>query len=620
MKKDPIKSPILGFLETHYRSILADTSGSPADYIPELAIVNPDQFGIALTTVDGVTHSVGDCSVEFTIQSISKAFVYSLAVEKIGSDGVFKKIGVEPSGEAFNSIRLKEDNRPFNPMVNSGAISCTGLVCDCISEDTFPVILDFLSEFSGRKLTVNEDVYNSEKSTGDRNRAIAWLLKNNNQFESDVDKILDVYFKQCSILVSAKDLAVMAATLAKNGVNPITKKRIISTETAVKGLSIMVSAGMYDYSGEWTYRVGLPAKSGVGGGIVAVLPSEFGLGVFSPPLDELGNSVRGIKVCKELSLQFKLHLLQGEDTTENCVRNVYDLSQVRSLHTRNPIDSDTLDQFGRRCSVIELGGNITLTQSDSITRAITEIINQEFIIISLLKVNKISFGAIEILRAFLHEIEDSQEATIVFCGIQNDDINRAEIFANFQDFTVPKTLHYNNIDQAIEWVEDQLIAKHGKYEAVEKGLENISQQPILKNMTSSELDLMKQNIELLDFASGTEIISLGQETDGIFFLLTGKAEISLGNGEYLATVGAGTCFGELALISPHEERQANVIASANCRCAWLSADSLNRLFAQFSEMRSKMLLNLSSILVERLNKSNARVALNTAYHTRGLAP
>ena len=160
----------------------------------------------------------------------------------------------------------------FNPMVNSGAISCTGLICDDATDDAFPVILEFLSDFAGRQLTVNENVFYSEKSTGDRNRAIGWLLKNNNQFEYGVDKILDVYFRQCSILVTAKDLAVMAATLAKNGVNPLTNKRIVSPETAVKGLSIMVSAGMYDYSGEWTYRIGLPAKSGVGGGIVAVLP------------------------------------------------------------------------------------------------------------------------------------------------------------------------------------------------------------------------------------------------------------------------------------------------------------------------------------------------------------
>ena len=192
----------------------------------------------------------------------------------------------------------------------------------------------------------------------------------------------------------------MEATLSKNGVNPLTNKRVVSPETAVKGLSIMVSAGMYDYSGEWTYRIGLPAKSGVGGGIVAVLPSEFGLGVFSPPLDEVGNSVRGIQVCQELSSHFKLHLLQGEDTSENCIRNVYDLSQIRSVHTRKPADADVLDEHGFKCSVIELGGSITLIHSDAITREITNIIDQEFIIISLQKVNKISVGAVKILKEF----------------------------------------------------------------------------------------------------------------------------------------------------------------------------------------------------------------------------
>jgi len=610
MEKHSLISPLLEFIETQHKSILADTSGAPADYIPELAIVNPDQFGIALTTVDGITHAVGDCSVEFTIQSISKAFVYCLAIERMGADRVFKKIGVEPSGEAFNSIRLKEDNRPFNPMVNSGAISCTGLICDDATDDAFPVILEFLSDFAGRQLTVNENVFYSEKSTGDRNRAIGWLLKNNNQFEYGVDKILDVYFRQCSILVTAKDLAVMAATLAKNGVNPLTNKRIVSPETAVKGLSIMVSAGMYDYSGEWTYRIGLPAKSGVGGGIVAVLPSEFGLGVFSPPLDELGNSVRGIQVCQELSSYFKLHLLQGEDTFENCIRNVYDLSKIRSVHARKPADADILDQHGIKCSVIELGGSITLIHSDAITRAITNIIDQEFIIISLQKVNKISPGAVRILKEFFKNIEDA-ETEILFCGAQNDDIDRRDVFEGFQEFTKTSTLHYPNLNQAIEWVEEQLIAGYGEHQVEGSRGNDLSSQPLLTNMSPAELDIIKQKVERQDFVTGTKIISLGQETDGVFFLLSGKVEIALGNGEYLASVGAGTCFGELALISPNEKRQANVIASTNCHCAWLSDDSLNKIFSQQLEIRSKILHNLSSILVERLNKSNARVALNT---------
>ncbi|MAH83841.1 MAG: hypothetical protein CBB68_05695 [Rhodospirillaceae bacterium TMED8] len=200
---------------------------------------------------------------------------------------------------------------------------------------------------------------------------------------------------------------------------------------------------------------------------------------------------------------------------------------------------------------------------------------------------------------------------MLFCGAQNDDINRSDIFQSFHEITKPETLHYTNLDQTIETVEDHLIVNHGGYDAKDTGPEALIKQPLLNNISSLELDLITQNIELLDFSTGTKIIALGQETDGIFLLLIGKVQIALGNGKYLGSVGAGTCFGELALISPNEKRQANVIALTHCHCARLSAKSLNRVFVQQSGIRAKMLLNLSSILVERLNKSNGRVALNT---------
>ena len=228
------------FLNQTHQDIFEDKSGSPADYIPELAIVNPDQFGIAITTSDGFTNEVGDASIEFTIQSISKAFVYSLALELLGTDKVLKTIGIEPSGEAFNSIRLKDDNRPFNPMVNSGAIACTALICQKNGQEAFEKILTLLSKFAGRELNVDDKVFSSENATGDRNRAIGWLLRNSDNFSCDVEEVLEVYFKQCSILITAKDLSIMGATLANNGINPVTKKRVISKTTAVQTMSVMV--------------------------------------------------------------------------------------------------------------------------------------------------------------------------------------------------------------------------------------------------------------------------------------------------------------------------------------------------------------------------------------------
>src|SRR5260221_7741030 len=305
----PSPLPLGQFLDHCHASFRTDASGAPADYIPELKKVDPDHFGVALTTIDGHIYESGDTTVEFTIQSISKAFVFALALELLGIERVNAAIGVEPSGEAFNSIRLTADNRPFNPMVNAGAIACSGLICEARGADAFETIRQTLSRFAGRELAVDEAVYTSERETGDRNRAIGWLLRNYSVIKDNVNEVLDVYFRQCAILVNARDLATMAATLANRGVNPLTGDRVVKPNVVARTLSVMTTSGMYDYAGEWAYRVGIPAKSGVGGGIVAALPSQMGLGTFSPNLDSHGNSVRGLKVCEALPSRFDLHML-----------------------------------------------------------------------------------------------------------------------------------------------------------------------------------------------------------------------------------------------------------------------------------------------------------------------
>ena len=274
--------PLQRFLKGCYEEFKSDNSGAVADYIPELKRANPAHFGVGLVTIDGHVYEVGDSRVPFTIQSVSKAFVFALALDMVGEERVAAAIGVEPSGEAFNSIRLTNDNRPFNPMVNAGAIACSGLIHQADGASAFERIREKLSLFAGRELDVDDAVHASETLTGNRNRAIAWLLRNYLVLQDDVDAVLDTYFRQCAILVTARDLAVMAATLANRGVNPVTGIQVISPNIVARTLSVMTSSGMYDYAGEWIYRVGIPAKSGVGGGIVAALPSQFGLGTFSP--------------------------------------------------------------------------------------------------------------------------------------------------------------------------------------------------------------------------------------------------------------------------------------------------------------------------------------------------
>ena len=282
--------------------------GQLASYIPELAKADPDAFGIALVSSSGQVFEIGDCDIPFTIQSISKPFTFGLAIEAYGHDRVSHHVGVEPSGDAFNAIQLQSGtNRPFNPMVNSGAITVTALLHAHHGDETFDIILERLSQAAGRQLDVDESVFESERRTGHRNRAIAHLLLNFGMVHEQAEDALDVYFRQCSILVTCRDLAAMGATLSNMGRNPYTDDMVFDLKSTRAMLAIMFTCGMYDYSGEWAYRVGVPAKSGVAGGVLAVVNRQLGIATYSPPLDARGNSRRGIEVCAELASRFGLH-------------------------------------------------------------------------------------------------------------------------------------------------------------------------------------------------------------------------------------------------------------------------------------------------------------------------
>jgi glutaminase len=253
-------------------------------------------------------YETGDCNRPFTIQSISKPFTFGLALEAYGHAKVAEHVGIEPSGDAFNAIELQNGtNRPFNPMINSGAITVTALLHAKFGDETFDVLLDRFSTAAGRPLAIDQAVFESERRTGHRNRAIAHLLLNFGMVHDEAEAALDVYFRQCSILVTSHDLAMMGATLANMGLNPITRETVYDPVTVRSMLAIMFTCGMYDYSGEWAYRVGVPAKSGVAGGVLAVVNRQLGIATYSPRLDARGNSYRGIEACVELAAQFGLH-------------------------------------------------------------------------------------------------------------------------------------------------------------------------------------------------------------------------------------------------------------------------------------------------------------------------
>ncbi len=297
-------------LHTEYRPL---STGQPADYIPELANVDPDLFAISVATTDGRSGGVGDADHLFTIQSISKLLIYGLALETHGREYVMQRVGVAPTGDSFNAIVLDEaDNRAPNPMVNAGAIAVTDMVVGDEIADRVAVVRGLFERYLGRRPELDHDVWASERATGNRNRAIAYLMLSRGIVTDRVEETLDLYFAQCSVLVTCDDLALIGATLANNGVHPIAGARVVAPDVVRDMMSVALTCGMYDYAGEWVFTVGIPAKSGVGGGILGVLPGIGGIATFSPRLDEYGNSVRGVKVFEDLSARFRLHLFDPE--------------------------------------------------------------------------------------------------------------------------------------------------------------------------------------------------------------------------------------------------------------------------------------------------------------------
>lgn len=295
-------------IESLYSELKDNDSGEVATYIPQLANADKSWFGIAIVSVTGEVYSVGDAEHHFSVQSVSKPFTYGMALEDVGRDRVWSKVAVEPVGKTFNSIVLDEKTgRPPNPMMNSGAIAIADLIEGDNLTDKLNRLLAHFKRYTGRSIHLDAPVFTSERLTGYRNRAIANLLKASGIINSRVEDVLDFYFQQCSLLVNTIDLATMAATLANRGINPHTKEIAIQQTYVRDVLSVMHSCGMYDSSGEWAYRVGIPAKSGVSGGILGVVPNRLGIAVFSPPLDERSHSLRGVHVFEALSEKLCLH-------------------------------------------------------------------------------------------------------------------------------------------------------------------------------------------------------------------------------------------------------------------------------------------------------------------------
>lgn len=361
VKMVPMRSPLPDYLGNVLAECAPGDEGTLADYIPELAHVDPDRFALAIATIDGAVYSVGDDRAAFTIQSISKPFVYALAIEDSGFDEVLRRIDVEPSGNAFNELSLQAgSNRPYNPMINAGAIAAHSLVVDGAAADEHERIERILAAFStlaGRELRVDESVFESEYRTAHRNLGIAHMLRASGTIVDDPEDIVRGYTRQCAIEVTVRDLALMSATLANGGRHPLSGERVMRPRVVRQVLSVMMSCGMYDAAGDWITNVGIPAKSGVSGGVTGSLPGQVGLAAFSPRIDAHGNSVRGVRAFERLSDDLGLHLMEAAQPARSVMREV--------RHAEGPDGRDWL--------VVELFGSVQFTGAERIARAFAEL-------------------------------------------------------------------------------------------------------------------------------------------------------------------------------------------------------------------------------------------------------
>lgn len=309
----PGSQSITSAIKAAHQQFASNSNGANASYIPFLASVPSHLFGIAVTFTDGTLFEVGDTSYEFAIESISKVFTLALVIEQIGSEALRQKVGTDPTGLPFNSVIALElhNGKPLSPLVNAGAMSTASLVQGKNAEERWSQILDVQSCFAGRQISLSQEVNQSEQTTNFHNRGIAWLLYSANAMYSDPMEACDIYTRGCSTLITAKDLAIMGATLANGGINPVTQQRVVQKNNVPHILAEMTMEGLYTASGDWLYTVGLPGKSGVGGGIVAVVPGRMAIATFAPPLDQAGNSVRGQLAIATISQQLDLNLFTG---------------------------------------------------------------------------------------------------------------------------------------------------------------------------------------------------------------------------------------------------------------------------------------------------------------------
>lgn len=604
-----MQSPIQVYLDDLRVRLASTHEGELANYIPELSKANPDWFGISIVTMDGVAYSTGDSEQKFTIQSISKPFVYAAALADRGVDFVMQKVGVEPSGDAFNSISLNpKTGAPLNPMINAGAIATASLVQGETTGKQWERIVDSISTFAGRKLCLDEDVYRSESETGFRNRAIAWMLKNFGIIDGEPMASLENYFRQCSLLVDCRDLAYMAATLANGGVHPVTGERALPVEHVERVLSVMATCGMYDFAGSWLYEIGMPAKSGVGGGIIAVLPGRFGIGIFSPRLDPKGNSVRGIRVCQHLSRDFGLHVFSRSGEPGIALGRIYTAAQAPSKRQPSPDRRSYLNEHAHRIKYLCLHGYLAVDGVEYVIRRMIDMAaDSSCFILDMHQVDGISESAARLLNDARLKFA-SDNIALVFSRI-----HRRHAIEHPMSTTSPKTDHgylsFEDNDLAVEWCENHLL---GGFAHAAEATVSLGDCAMLQGLPSELLALVANAVVKKRFARGEAILTTGEAGDGhVFFIENGYVSILVpledGAHQRIASLGPGMSFGEMVLLG-QTTRSATVIADCDLDCWVLDARDIESMAHDKPMLKIILLENISRDMAGKLLRATQWIA------------
>lgn len=605
-----MQSPIQSYLDQLHRQLAPLTDGALASYIPELTKVDPDGFGICLVTVDGQIYCVGDAESPFTIQSVSKAFVYATGLADRGKELVSRKVGVEPSGDAFNSISLNpQTGAPMNPMINAGAIAMTSLVDGDTVGAQWDRIGSSLDTFAGRSLSVDEAVYRSESDTGHRNRGIAWMLKNFGIIEGDPMASLENYFRQCAVLVTCRDLAVMGATLANRGVNPLTGQRAVPVEHLDRVLSVMATCGMYDYAGSWLTEVGLPAKSGVGGGIVAVLPGRFGIGVYSPRLDAKGNSVRGIEVCKRLSRDLGLNLFSAVGHPSMALGRIFTAAEVPSRRKPTLSQRAFLQSKAHRIKYLCLHGFLAVDGIEFVIRKMQGLATDtDCFILDMHRVDGLSDSAARLLnQARLGFAEDG--VAVVFSRIHDRSAITAPLSRRLPVPADRGFLSFEDNDLAVEWCENRLLESFPAQDVLPA---HLADTPLFRGLPAHLFDEVEAVSTRVQYGAGEQILRSGQEGDRrVFFIEQGQVSVLVplkdGAHQRIATLGAGMVFGEMTLLG-QTSRSASVFADHPVSCLVFDAADLERIAGREPLLRIVLLENLAKDMADKLRGSTQWIA------------